>query len=179
MSKDALIYELTESRNRLYTVLSALPEESLHRPNAVDGYSIAEICGLISAWEDRLLTAIQQISQGDVAHVNDAGILSGAGAFYADDRPGNQRFNAAQIRKRRRWPWRDLLQELVSTREETGWTLANMPEPILWAEQPVAGEGGSVILLSPADLVRQLINQDRLRADEITMSGKKVSRHVE
>jgi hypothetical protein len=176
MSKNTLIYELTERRNALYTVLGDLPEESLHRPNAIDGYSIAEICGLISAWESRLLTAIQQISQGDAAKVDDAGILSHAGAFYADDLPGNQRFNTAQIRKRQRWPWRDLLQELVSTREETGWTLANMPEAILWAQQPLVAQDESAILLSPADLVRQLIVQDRRRAEDIQTWGKEIGR---
>lgn len=176
MAKNALIDELTESRNTLYTILGALPEESLHRPNAIDGYSIAEICGLISAWESRLLTAIQQISQGDAAKVDDAHILSHAGAFYADDLPGNQRFNAAQIRKRQRWPWRDRLQELVSIREETGWTLANMPEAILWTQQPLVAPDESAILLSPADLVRQLIVQDRRRAQAIHAWGIEIRR---
>jgi hypothetical protein len=39
MTKDAQIYEFTESHDALYTEISDLPEERLHRPNATRYYS--------------------------------------------------------------------------------------------------------------------------------------------
>ena len=167
MVKAQLISELTESRNRLYAALRDVPEANLQAPNAIDGASVAQVCGLISAWENRLLTVVQQISQGDAEKVDDADVAGMGGAFYADELYDNQIFNQAQRRKRSRWPWREILQELVWTREETGWTLVNMDEATLFTQKRVETEDRGPIDLCPADIVRQLIAQDRLRAEQI------------
>lgn len=167
MSKQTLVDELTASRRELYTALHDLSEPALAAPNAVGGYSIAGVCGLISAWENCLLTIMQQISQGDACNMQQASVAGVEGAFYADALFDNAVFNTTQVRRRQQWPWRDVLNELVWMREETGWTLANMPEPVLFTSHPVETNARGLIQLCPADIVRQLITQDRLRAAEI------------
>jgi hypothetical protein len=167
MSKESLIEELNSERKALYTVLHGLAEEDLRQPDAAGQYSIAEVCGLISAWESRLLTILQQISQGDPVRPRDAEIAGRPGDFYADAHADNALFNQTQSRRRSRWPWREILNELIWTREETGWTLANMPEEVCFTKYAVETAEQGAIYLCPADILRQIIAQDRQRAEEI------------
>jgi hypothetical protein len=166
-TKPSLIEALNRERNALYMVLSGLGEEDLRQPNAVDLYSVADLCGLLNAWESRLLTLIQQISQGDVdkirtAELIDIGTVRIDNALNSDDT-----FNDTQRRKRNRWSWREILNEMVLTREEVGWTLANMPESILFSQQPVNRSEGNTIHCCPADIVRQFMLHDRYCTQKI------------
>jgi hypothetical protein len=166
-TKPSLIEALNRERNALYTVLSGLDEKDLRRPNAVDLYSVADLCGLLSAWESRLLTLIQQISQGDMDKIHTADLIE-IGTIRLDNAlNSDDPFNETQRRKRSRWSWREILNEMVLTREEIGWTLANMPEPVLFAQQPVNVSERGVIHCRPADIVRQIMLHDRYCAQRI------------
>jgi hypothetical protein len=162
MTKATLVEALVAARDELYAALHAVPEPDLAQPNAVAGMSIQELCGHISAWENRLLTAMQQISQGDARRIGETGFLAQETDFCNDPE-----FNRAQQRKRRGWPWRDILSELVWMREETGWTVANMPESDFFAGQPVETVNQGWIQISPADIVRRLTVHDRQHAADI------------
>ncbi|GEM_PF-1266084 len=158
-SKAALLQELAEARAELYRILGELPEEARRIPKAVGAWSVQELCGHIAAWEDRLLTELQRLTQGDP--VADGALLL-AEHFCQD-----ASFNRRQAQKRRGWPWREVLNELVWMREETGWTLANLSEAALFQEHRLGGPGEEPLLVSPAQIVRQLIRHDRLHSGEI------------
>jgi hypothetical protein len=155
LSKEPLVEALNWERNALYAVLRGLGEEDLRQHGAVDQYTVAGLCGLISAWENRLLTLLQQISLGDVERIRARDLLQMGSLPFTD-----AAFNETQIRKRSRWSWREILGEMVLTREETGWTLANMPEPVLFAPQPVQVPEGGIVHYSPADIVYQIMLHD-------------------
>jgi hypothetical protein len=160
-TKQTLVEALNRERNALYTALSGLDEKDLRQPNVVDLYSVADLCGLLNAWESRLLTLIQQISQGDVDKIHTADLIEiGTDRIY-NALNSDDPFNDTQRRKRSRWSWREILNEMVLTREEIGWTLANMPEPVLFAQQPVNRADRNTIHCRPADIVRQLMLHDR------------------
>lgn len=162
MSKQAVIDELVKARNELYKALRSVPEARFREAGTVEQGSIADLCGHISSWENRLLTLIQQISQGDEERAEGAD-FAGRPEGFCDDPV----YNDAQLRKRRRWPWREILNELVWMREETGWTLANMSEATFFRQQAVETDDRGIIHLSPADIVRQLTAHDRQHATEI------------
>ncbi len=158
-SKAALLEELAQARAELYATLGRLPAEARQIPGAVGAWSVQELCGHIAAWEDRLLTGLQRLTQGDP--VRD-------GALYlAADFCGDALFNRQQARKRRGWPWREVLNELVWMREETGWTLANLPEEALFMAHRLDGPEEAPIRVSPAHIVRQLARHDRQHGEEI------------
>jgi hypothetical protein len=168
-TKQSLVEALNRERNALYTALRGLGEKDLRQPNAVDLYSVADLCGLLSAWESRLLTLIQQISQGDVNKIHTADLIEIATIRIANALNSDDPFNDTQRRKRSRWSWREILNEMVLTREEIGWTLANMPEPALFAQQPLNVSGRGVIHCRPADIVRQIMLHDRYCTQKITV----------
>jgi hypothetical protein len=167
MSKQALIDELKASRNQLYTVLRPIDEAALKEPNAVGGYSVVELCGLISVRENRLLTIMQQVSQGDIIKMDSDDAFDVQVNFCATMASENVTFNAVQARKRQQWPWREILQELVWVREETGWTLANMAESVLFHYRAIDIPEHRHVQLCPADIVRRLIAQDHSCAEAI------------
>ncbi len=158
-SKAALLEELAQARAELYAILGRLPEEARQMPGAVGPWSVQELCGHIAAWEDRLLTGLQRLTQGDP--VRD-------GALYlAADFCQDALFNRQQARKRHGWPWREALNELVWMREETGWTLANLPEEALFAVHRLGGTEEAPIWVSPAHVVHQLARHDWRHGEEI------------
>lgn len=157
MSKAELLADLTAAREELYAVLRRVPEErrflraegggQCSWPAGAD--SVAGLCGHISAWESRLLTVIQQISQGDVARVADLSLLTPAQPLCDGSQPARRSFNLLAGRRRFRWPWHDLMTELVWIREETGATLAILPEgrlfqPFARANEPLLPPMGTI-----------------------------------
>jgi hypothetical protein len=161
-NRQALMDQLASRRILLYDALRGVPEDRLVEPGTFGAWSLAGLCGHISARENRLLTAIQRISQEDAGWVTIHEEIGQPGDLSPDPD-----FDESQWRRRRDWGWREILNELLLTREEMSWTLDHMAEDRLFARQQVRAGEHAYLSVAPADIACQLAEHDSYHATAI------------
>ncbi len=109
LKKDRLWRELKESRREFLTGLHLWPEERLMSPASPEDQHIWEMVITSAVSENRILTAIQQIWNGDPVSVP-----LGADALERDHK---------EAERRKRWRWSEVLDEIFWFREETNSTM--------------------------------------------------------
>jgi len=126
MNKQELQTDMADARNALLTVLRALPEETILKPDTVGRWSIKDVVAHITAWEDRLLTVAQKVLWGDGRLVE--WIRSDAEL---------EAWNERNYRRLRDWSWPEVLRGLALQREETAWNVTFLSEEQLQAAYQV------------------------------------------
>jgi uncharacterized damage-inducible protein DinB len=126
MNKQELQTDMADARNALLTVLRALPEEVILKPDSVGRWSIKDVVAHITAWEDRLLTVAQKVLWGDGRLVE--WIRSDAEL---------EAWNERNYRRLRDWSWPEVLRGLALQREETTWNVTFLSEEQLQAAYQV------------------------------------------
>ncbi len=100
---------MKESRRRFLTSLYMWPEGRLYLPTSPEDWRVREMVAASAVAESRILTAIQQIWNGDTVSVP-----LGADALERDHK---------EAERRKRWRWPEVLDEIFWFREETNSTM--------------------------------------------------------
>ncbi len=148
LRKDSLWREMKDSRRRLLTGLHMWPEERLMSPATPEDWRIREMVAMAAVAESRILTAVQQIWNGDPVSVP-----LGANALERDRK---------EAERRMKWRWPEILDEIFWFREETNSTMTWLKDRDLdksWGEPPVTIE----------ELLRSVIRRDRHYVGELTI----------
>jgi uncharacterized damage-inducible protein DinB len=126
MNKQELQTDMADARNALLTVLRALPEEVILKPDSVGRWSIKDVVAHITAWEDRLLTVAQKVLWGDGRLVE-----------WIRSDVELEAWNERNYRRLRDWSWPEVLRGLALQREETTWNVTFLSEEQLQAAYQV------------------------------------------
>ncbi len=140
--KEKLWREMKDSRRQFLTGLRMWPEERLMTPISSEDRSIREMVAAAAVAESRLLTAVQQIWNGDPVSV------PLGEAAKARDRK--------EVERRMKWRWPEILDEIFWFREETNSTMTWLVDADLdrsW-ESPVG-------VVTVGDLLRSVVRRDR------------------
>jgi uncharacterized damage-inducible protein DinB len=153
-SKQALIDRLAAARNELLAALRALPAAARSQPVRVDGWSSLEIVGHVASWENRYITLVQQLINGEADKIE-----------WISNEDELNAWNAHERLRKRDWSWDEMLRDLALLREELLWNLG-------WATQeqlsmPHPTPRGAI---TAADLLEGLVEHDREHSQELRMA---------
>jgi hypothetical protein len=103
MDRQQLLAIVEESWKILDAAIEGLDERALAEPNVVGPWSVAEVLGHVTAWEQQALQDIEQWQRGEP--------LSTGGGTTVDE------YNAAQAEQRRGWLLAQIREEQFATRQ--------------------------------------------------------------
>jgi len=141
LKKDRLWREMKESRQRFLTGLRMWPEERLHAPVTAEDGRVREMVAASAVAESRILTAVQQIWNGDPVSVP-----LGADALERDRK---------EVERRMKWRWPEILDEIFWFREETNSTMTRLKDSDLARTAETAAG-----VVTVEDLLRSIMRRD-------------------
>ena len=120
-----LLRSLTEERSRFFAVVAQIPEERLTIPVA-DEWSVKDIVGHISTYENEAAERLERVARGQESTVDRGGLTGDA-------------FNEREVATRRDWDWNTVATESDETGERLFNALAALSEAqITGGDQPVS-----------------------------------------
>jgi hypothetical protein len=103
MDRQQLLAIVIESWQTLDGTIEGLDESALAEPNVVGPWSVAEVLGHVTAWDQRALQDIEQWQRGEP-------LRAGGGATV-------DQYNAAEAERRRGWSLAQIREEHLATRQ--------------------------------------------------------------
>jgi len=151
---------LDDSRIQLLDAARAVPTESRFLPQVAADRSVKDILGASVAWENIVLTRIQQLSHDETPDWQE----------YHD---GIEAWVNERMLHKRSLSWTEVLREFYWIREETHVTLSAFDDAFYARAFPFPGPGGRMTI---ADLLLSIAQRDRQYTAQIKAWWQKQKR---
>ncbi len=150
--REKVTQELNDSRVHLLDVARTVPATSRFLPEVIANRSVKDILGASVAWENIVLTRIQELSHDETPD-------------WQEYQEGVEAWINQRMLHKRSLNWTEVLREFYWIREETHVTLSAFDDAFYAQEFPFPGPGGKITI---ADLLLSIARRDRQYTAQIS-----------